>query len=148
MIAFPTPRARMSKDVGLDQARQFSLSERAVRGVVDLFSRAGLSIIGFKVHNMSVAEAEEFYRPVLDAMVAKLTGTSGRRARVALEEEFGVAMNDSIEHQLGELIGPLAGRSYWEGIIQFMAGTRPSECSPERHTVAGNQKCVALVSRG
>jgi nucleoside diphosphate kinase len=126
----------------------FRFPNARLGGVVDLFSRAGLSIIGFKVHNMSVAEAEEFYRPVLDATVAKLTGTSGRRARVALEEEFGVAMNAALEHQLGELIGPLAGRSYWEGIIQFMAGSRPSECSPERHTLPGNQKCVALVYQG
>ncbi len=117
-------------------------------GVVDLFSRAGLSIIGFKVHNMSVAEAEEFYRPVLDTMIVKLKETSGRRARLVLEEEFGVALNETLERQLGELIGPLAGRTYWEGIIQFMAGTRPSECSPERHTFPGNEKCVALVYQG
>jgi nucleoside diphosphate kinase len=138
----------VEKTLVLIKPDNFRFPNARLGGVVDLFSRAGLSIIGFKVHNMSVAEAEEFYRPVLDAMVSKLTGTSGRRARVALEEEFGVAMNDSIEPQLGELIGPLAGRSYWEGIIQFMAGTRPSECSPERHTIAGNQKCVALVYQG
>jgi nucleoside diphosphate kinase len=138
----------VEKTLVLIKPDNFRFPNARLGGVVDLFSRAGLSIIGLKVHNMSVAEAEEFYRPVLDAMVAKLTGTSGRRARVALEEEFGVAMNNSIEHQLGELIGPLAGRSYWEGIIQFMAGARPSECSPERHTVPGNQKCVALVYQG
>jgi nucleoside diphosphate kinase len=116
--------------------------------VVDLFSRAGLSIIGFKVHNMSVAEAEEFYRPVLDAMIEKLKETSGKRAGLALEEEFGVPMDAAAERQLGELIGPMAGRGYWEGIIQFMAGTRPSECAPERHALPGNQKCVALVYQG
>ena len=138
----------VEKTLVLIKPDNFRFPNARLGGVVDLFSRAGLSIIGFKVHNMSVTEAEEFYRPVLDAMVAKLTGTSGRRARVALEEEFGVTMNTSIEDQLGELIGPLAGRSYWEGIIQFMAGTRPSECSPERQTVPGNQKCVALVYQG
>ena len=138
----------VEKTLVLIKPDNFRFPNARLGGVVDLFSRAGLSIIGFKVHHMSVAEAEEFYRPVLDAMVAKLTDTSGRRARVALEEEFGVAINDSIEHQLGELIGPWAGRSYWEGIIQFMAGTRPSESSSERHTLPGNQKCVALVYQG
>jgi nucleoside diphosphate kinase len=138
----------VEKTLVLIKPDNFRFPNARLGGVVDLFSRAGLSIIGFKVHNMSVAEAEEFYRPVLDAMIAKLTETSGRRARVVLEEEFGVAINESIEQQLGELIGPLAGRSYWEGIIQFMAGTRPSECPPDRQTAPGNQKCVALVYQG
>jgi nucleoside diphosphate kinase len=126
----------------------FRFPSARLGGVVDLFSRAGLSIIGFKVHNMSVAEAEEFYRPVLDTMISKLTESSGRRARLVLEEEFGVAMNEAMERELGELIAPLAGRSYWEGIIQFMAGARPSECSSERYTTPGNQKCVALGYQG
>jgi nucleoside diphosphate kinase len=138
----------VEKTLVLIKPDNFRFPNARLGGVVDLFSRAGLSIIGFKVHNMSVAEAEEFYRPVLDAMIAKLTETSGRRARVVLEEEFGVAINESIEQQLGELIGPLAGRSYWEGIIQFMTGTRPSECPPDRQTAPGNQKCVALVYQG
>jgi nucleoside diphosphate kinase len=138
----------VEKTLVLIKPDNFRFPNARLGGVVDLFSRAGLSIIGFKVHNMSVAEAEEFYRPVLDAMIAKLTETSGRRARVALEEEFGVAISDSVEEQLGELIGPSAGRSYWEGIVQFMAGTRPTDCSPEHHTLPGNQKCVALVYQG
>src|SRR5437764_10811219 len=30
-------------------------------GVIEIFSRTGLYIVGFKVHRMSVAEAENFY---------------------------------------------------------------------------------------
>jgi len=33
--------------------------------VIEVFSRSGLHIIGFKVHQMSVAQAKEFYGPVL-----------------------------------------------------------------------------------
>jgi nucleoside diphosphate kinase len=138
----------VEKTLVLIKPDNFRFPSARLGGVVDLFSRAGLSIIGFKVHNMSVAEAEEFYRPVLETMISKLTESSGRRARLVLEEEFGVAMDEAMERQLGELIGPMAGRSYWEGIIQFMAGARPSECSPNRHTAPGNQKCVALVYQG
>src|SRR5207248_9685457 len=41
-------------------------------GVIEVFSRTGLSIIGFKVHQMSVAQAEEFYGPVLPVLEKKL----------------------------------------------------------------------------
>ena len=83
----------VEKTLVLIKPDNFRFPNARLGGVVDLFSRTGLSIIGFKVHNMSVAEAEEFYRPVLDAMIAKLTDSSGKRARLALEEEFGVPMD-------------------------------------------------------
>lgn len=117
-------------------------------GVIDLFSRSGLSIIGFKVHHMSVAQAEEFYRPVLDVLMDKLREPSGKRARLAIEEEFGIPMDDATEKEFGEILGPIAGRNHWESIVQFMAGTRPSQCAPEKHALPGSEKCVALVYQG
>ncbi len=47
-------------------------------GVIEVFSRSGLYIIGFKVHRMSVAQAEEFYGPVLPVLEQKLGPASGR----------------------------------------------------------------------
>jgi nucleoside diphosphate kinase len=47
-------------------------------GVIEVFSRTGLYIIGFKVHRMSVAQAEEFYGPVLPVLQEKLGPESGR----------------------------------------------------------------------
>jgi nucleoside diphosphate kinase len=41
-------------------------------GVIDLFARTGLALVGFKPFHMSVAQGEEFYGPVLDFLVEKL----------------------------------------------------------------------------
>jgi nucleoside diphosphate kinase len=49
-------------------------------GVIEVFSRTGLYIIGFKVHRMSVAQAEEFYGPVLPVLEEKLGADKGREA--------------------------------------------------------------------
>lgn len=117
-------------------------------GVIDLFSRSGLYIVGFKVHYMSVAQAEEFYRPVLDVLMDKLREPSSKRARLAVEEEFGIPIDDATERQLGELIGPIAGRNHWENIVQFMCGTRPNQCLPENRHAPGSEKCVALIYQG
>ena len=137
MIASRTQPARMSKRRSFLSSRTtFGLPNARLGGVIDLFSRAGLSIIAFKVHYMSVAEAEEFYRPVLGVIMDKMREPSGKRARLAVEEEFGVPMDAATERQLGELIGPIAGRNRWETIVEFMAGTRPSQCPPEKRTRA------------
>ena len=138
----------VEKTLVLIKPDNFRSPNARLGGVIDLFSRAGLSIIGFKVHYLSVAEAEEFYRPVLNVIMDKLKEPSGKRARLAVEDEFGVPMDAAAERQLGELIGPIAGRSRWESIVQFMAGTRPSQCPPEKRTLPGTEKCVALVYQG
>ncbi|MEI6492356.1 MAG: nucleoside-diphosphate kinase [Verrucomicrobiota bacterium] len=117
-------------------------------GVIDSFSRSGLSIIGFKVHHMSVAEAESFYGPVLDVLLDKMREPSGKRARLVVEEELGVPLDAAAEASMGELLGPIAGRAHWESIVQFMAGTRPSQCPPGQRGLPGKEKCVALVYRG
>lgn len=116
--------------------------------VIDTFSRSGLAIVGFKVHHMSVAEAERFYGPVLDVLLDKMREPSGKRARLAVEEELGVPLNSGAEARLAEILGPIAGRAHWETIIQFMSGLRPSQCPPEKRDVPGTEKCVAIVYRG
>lgn len=117
-------------------------------GVIDSFSRSGLAIVGFKVHHMSVAEAQQFYGPVLDVLLDKMREPTGKRARLAIEEELGIPLDPAAEAGLGNLLGPIAGRAHWETIVQFMSGTRPAQCPPEQLGQPGSEKCVALVYRG
>ncbi len=117
-------------------------------GVIDTFSRSGLAIVGFKVHHMSVAEASEFYGPVLDVLLEKMCEPSGKRARLVVEEELGIPLGGTAETDLGNLLGPVAARAHWETIIQFMSGARPSQCPADKRETPGTEKCVALVYRG
>ena len=117
-------------------------------GVIDAFSRSGLAIVGFKVHHMSVAEASEFYGPVLDVLLDKMREPSGKRAKLAVEEELGIPLDAETETRLGDLLGPIAARAHWESIVQFMSGARPSLCPPEKRSVPGTEKCVIIIYRG
>lgn len=117
-------------------------------GVIDLFSRTGLYIIGFKVHRMSVAQAEEFYGPVLEVLMDKLRGRTGEQARLSLERDLGLPLSHETESQLGELLGPISGRAHWESIVEFMAGTKPGECAPGDREKPGSEKCIAVVYQG
>jgi nucleoside diphosphate kinase len=146
-IDFPQA-GNVQKTLVLIKPDNFRFPNARPGGVIDLFSRTGLYIIGFKVHRMSVAQAEEFYRPVLDVLMEILKGPSGIRAKLAFEHEFGFPLGDDVTRRLGDLLGPLAGRENWEAIVKFMSGTKPSECPPERRNQPGSEKCIALVYQG
>src|SRR5437870_5010078 len=70
--------AQIEKTLVLIKPDNFRFPNLRPGGVIEVFSRTGLSIIGFKVHQMSVAQAEDFYGPVLPVLEKKLGAKSGR----------------------------------------------------------------------
>ena len=76
-VPYP-PEAQIEKTLVLIKPDNFRFPNLRPGGVIEVFSRSGLSIIGFKVHQMSVAQAEEFYGPVLPVLEKKLGSSSGR----------------------------------------------------------------------
>jgi nucleoside diphosphate kinase len=116
--------------------------------VIDFFSRAGLFIVGAKVHRMSVAQAMEFYGPVREVLRTKLKDMVGARAKAALEKEFGFKIPAPEEKQLGETLGSTFGDNQFENIIRFMSGHAPSELPQAEWTRPGTEKCIALVYEG
>jgi len=76
-VPFPS-NAQVEKTLVLIKPDNFKFPNLRPGGVIEVFSRSGLSIIGFKVHQMSVAQAEEFYAPVLPVLEKKLGAKSGR----------------------------------------------------------------------
>ena len=77
VIDYP-PAAKIEKTLVLIKPDNFQFPSARPGGVIDVFSRTGLYIIGFKVHQMSVAQAEEFYGPVLPVLEEKLGSAGGR----------------------------------------------------------------------
>ena len=72
--------AKVEKSLVLIKPDNFKFPNQRPGGVIEVFSRTGLFIIGFKVHRMSVAQAEEFYGPVLPVLEEKLGPEKGRNA--------------------------------------------------------------------
>lgn len=116
--------------------------------MIDFFSRSGLFIVGVKVHQMSVAQAVDFYGPVREVLRTKLKDIVGSRCRTALEKELGFKIGPEQERELGNVICPLFGDNQFENIVRFMSGKAPSECSPEEMSKPGSEKCIALVYEG
>jgi nucleoside diphosphate kinase len=79
VIEFPK-EAKVEKSLVLIKPDNFKFPNQRPGGVIEVFSRTGLYIVGFKVHCMSVAQAEEFYGPVLAVLEEKLGPDNGREA--------------------------------------------------------------------
>jgi nucleoside diphosphate kinase len=79
VIAYPAG-AKVEKSLVLIKPDNFKFPNIRPGGVIEVFSRTGLYMIGFKVHQMSVAQAEEFYGPVLSVLRDKLGAEKGREA--------------------------------------------------------------------
>jgi len=79
VIHFPSG-AKIEKTLVLIKPDNFKFPNLRPGGVIEVFSRTGLYIVGFKVHRMSVAQAEEFYGPVLPVLQEKLGAEEGREA--------------------------------------------------------------------
>ena len=116
--------------------------------VIDFFSRAGLFIVGIKVHRMSVAQAMEFYGPVREVLRTKLKDMVGAKAKAALEKEFNLKIPSAEEKKLGETLCATFGDNQFENIIRFMSGHAPSELPEAEWTNPGTEKCIALVYEG
>ncbi|HEY6070173.1 MAG TPA: nucleoside-diphosphate kinase, partial [Chthoniobacterales bacterium] len=78
-VQFPT-NATVEKTLVLIKPDNFKFPNIRPGGVIEVFSRTGLYIVGFKVHRMSVGEAEQFYGPVLPVLQEKLGHAKGRDA--------------------------------------------------------------------
>ena len=146
-IQFPAG-TKVEKTLVLIKPDNFRFPNARPGGVIDLFSRTGLYIVACKVHRMSVAQAEEFYGPVLAVLQDKLRGRSGETAANLFSAETHIPLSKEVEAQLGEVLGPIAGRENWEQIVSFMAGIKPSECPAEKRDEPGSEKCIAICYQG
>jgi len=72
--------SKIEKTLVLIKPDNFKFPNVRPGGVIEVFSRTGLYIVGFKVHRMSVAQAEDFYGPVLPVLQEKLGQAKGRDA--------------------------------------------------------------------
>jgi len=145
----PCPRTpRTQRTLMIIKPDNFTYPSGKPGNVVDMFSKTGLYIVGVKVNHMSVAQAEEFYRPVLPVLREKFKEFWGARAREILSKESGCALPESIAADLGEIVGPLYAEFQFANIVKFMSGHKPGECSAADKKKPGTVKSLAIVYEG
>ena len=148
VIAYP-PGEMGERSLVLIKPDNFKFPTGRPGNVIDFFSSTGLYIVGVKVLHMSLAQALEFYGPVLEVLRTKLKDSVGERAARLLEKEFGFKIPPDAQKALGDVLGPLHGDNQFDNIMRFMTGHAPSEVKVEaERRQPGTQKCIALVYEG
>ena len=117
-------------------------------GIIDMFSRTSLRIVGCKVYRMSVAQALDFYGPVKESLRKKLSGKIGCEAKELLEDHFGIDFSEESAAVLEKTIGTEFADDQFNRIVGFMSGRRPDQCKESERNEPGLVKCMALVYEG
>ncbi len=142
------PEEKSQRTLVLIKPDNFRFPTGRPGNVIDFFSRTGLYIIGIKVFQMSVAQANEFYGPVKEILRTRLKDVVASKAKTALERDLHFKIPETEEKQLGDILGPLFGDNQFDNIVKFMSGRAPSETPKELWDKPGTEKCIALVYEG
>ena len=116
--------------------------------IIDMFSRAGLRIVGIKVFSFSLNQALDFYSPVEGTLKEKLAPVFGQKAKEILEREFAFPLNQDMGKALGECFGQECAKEQFRKIVEFMSGRRPDTCPAGEEDKPGNVKCMILIYEG
>ena len=116
--------------------------------IIDMFSRTGLRIIGTKIFRFSMNQALDFYGPVEQALMDKLSPVFGKKAKELLEKEFSLPLNEETGKMLSDYFGREYAKEEFTKIVEFMSGRRQATCPPEDVGKPGSVKCMILVYEG
>jgi nucleoside diphosphate kinase len=116
--------------------------------IIDLLSRSGLRIVGVRKFCMTVAQAEEFYGPVRNALREKFKSIVGHQAGALLERELCLQVSEDLKAAIGEQLGPQVGDQKFEDVVRFMTGYLPSQVAEADKAKLGSENCLALIYKG
>lgn len=123
--------------------------------IIDMFSRTGLYIVGLKLLRMSIAQAEDFYGPLINIFREKLKPKPEKiaeRLRETFKSSFAFEVpNDVITthaEQLSDQLKDINARHEFNKIIQYMTGLDPAKASSTDKKKPGTARCLALLYRG
>lgn len=126
----------------------FKVPSSRAGSIIDILSTSGLRIVGVKKFPMTVAQAEAFYGPVIDALTAKFEDIGGGRLNEAIQREFGFKPSPGVIKDICGRLGPVFAKSQFNDIVEFITGYRPDDVPTGKRTKVGKAGCLALIYEG
>jgi len=128
-------------------------AERSARAgnIIDMFSRTGLYIVGSRLIQMSVKDANEFYGFLRGVFVKKLKGVVVQKLRRMVEESQAFDFRVSEQHleEMADVLKEANAEREFSSIVEYMTGIAPDQAlSDEARARPGASKCLALLYQG
>lgn len=145
---------RLADDVNVEQALviikpdNFTFPNSRPGNIMDIFSRSGLRLIGIKVQQMSLGQAQEFYGPVQQVLREKLGGRAVDKACSVLSKEFNFEMPPEVREALEGSLGPAFGDDQFFSIMKYMTGLWAPDVDPDSTMAEGKARSMVLVYAG
>jgi len=147
IVNYP-PEVKLEKTLVLIKPDSFQELSSKVGNIIDRFSQTGLFIIGAKVIQMGVREAEEFYAPIKERLAEKMKGKLLKQIRSSLESSLDLKLPQGIEEGIAEELKVYKAEHEFNKIIKFISGIDPREVSEKEKKKEVREKCLALVYQG
>ena len=127
----------------------FERPTRRPGNIIDVFSRTGLRIVGTKIFNMTVAQAEEFYGPLKDLFVSRLKPNLTQEIYARLHNAFAFPFTMADAEAFAERLTVRNAVAEFNRIVEYMTGVNPEELTePEQKATASRTKCLAMLYEG
>ena len=146
-LSYPDP-SKVEKTLVIIKPDNWKYASGKPGNIIEMFSRAGMRIVGTKLFRFSLNQAMDFYGPVENALVGSMAPTFGLKAKEVLEKEFSITLSKDMERTLVESFGREYAVEQYGKLIEFMSGRRPSTCVPGSEDKPGDVKCMIIVYEG
>ena len=148
VVSFPDEAAAESTLVIL-KPDNFKPGSSRPGNIIDMFSRTGLCIVGATMLRFSIAQAEEFYRPLRTFFVDRLKKGVTERVAALLRDGFEFPVSEDTVDAVADLLKDANAQHEFYRIVKYMSGGDPyTVTDPEEKRRPGNEKCLALLYRG
>jgi len=117
-------------------------------GIITTFSRTGLNIVGARLLHLTLAQAQEFYGPLMDIFRKKLRFKVADAVQKGFVPALGYTPSAEENAAIQEVLAERNARYEFNKILQFMSGLDPDKVKPEDVNKPGEATCLALLYRG
>jgi len=146
-ISYP-PKVKPQRTLVLIKPDSFQELSSKAGNIIDRFSQTGLFIIGARVIQMGVEQAENFYEPIKERLTEKMKKSLYQEICSALQEKFDFSFPEGIGEKIAEELKVYKAKHEFNKIIKFMTGKNPETTPLEDRKKPGLEKCLALVYEG
>ena len=143
------PGSRIETCLVLLKPDSFERPTRLPGSMVDVFSRTGLRIVGTKLINMTVAQAEEFYEPLRTLFLTRLKGDLTREIYSRLHGAFSFPFTMMDAERAADFLAERNAVAEYNRIVEYMSGVNPDEVAePNLKQSASRTRCLAMLYEG